>query len=580
MGNDRTPVDRGVPPAKLLGFVLAIALGVVAEGYVHPAARAGATGTQPRVSIGDASVVEGDTKKRTVYFTVSLSVPSTTQVDVAYNIVANGTATAGSCTSAGKDFVHKNSQFLNLSFPVLASGVTATSKQIAVTVCSDTAPEPDETFGVALWSVTGGYVRARKVGAGTIIDDDSGGGSGAEASVGDASIEEGDTGKPRSLKFAVTLSEAAATPVVVSYRITSATATCGTFKNGNPQSPSSDCWNYNGNTKTISFAAGAVSKAVTTSITSDLGYEPEETFSVAITNVQGAGVFRASATAKIFNDDTVCNNGQTPPSQYEHVVVFSFENRTWSSVGGQGFSPTVMPYLHNLADSCSYFSSWTEGDVTQSSMTQYVMQMTGQVEPNTVDNCAPSAECSTTNDNLFRQARAAGKIAINYVEGATEPCQAGELLGDPNIGWEQWVPPLYMWGADDQAHCVNQVRPYSEFDPENLPDFAFITPDACHNGHNVFSCGSNAAVDDWAEINVERVLRSEAYHLGKVAVFIWYDEDFPVPNMQIAPTAVPGPLATSGIGWSSTLKAWQEMLGFPCLGQACTAPDQRVPANM
>jgi hypothetical protein len=87
-------------------------------------------------------------------------------------------------------------------------------------------------------------------------------------------------------------------------------------------------------------------------------------------------------------------------------------------------------------------------------------------------------------------------------------------------------------------------------------------------------------VDNWARTNVQNVLNSAAYRAGQVAVFIWYDEDSPVPNMQIAPTARRGPFGTGGIGYASTLKAWESMLGFPCLANACSAPDLRTVAGI
>ena len=65
---------------------------------------------------------------------------------------------------------------------------------------------------------------------------------------------------------------------------------------------------------------------------------------------------------------------------------------------------------------------------------------------------------------------------------------------------------------------------------------------------------SNATVDAWARANVQPVLDSAAYQAGQVAVFIWYDEDFPVPNLEIAPTAVPGLLAPP-VTYASTLRA-------------------------
>ena len=49
----------------------------------------------------------------------------------------------------------------------------------------------------------------------------------------------------------------------------------------------------------------------------------------------------------------ICGSTAAPPAHYQHVVIFSFENRTWSNVG-LGFSATTMPYLHSLASQCSY----------------------------------------------------------------------------------------------------------------------------------------------------------------------------------------------------------------------------------
>jgi len=223
-----------------------------------------------------------------------------------------------------------------------------------------------------------------------------------------------------------------------------------------------------------------------------------------------------------------------------------------------------MPYLHDLGQSCSSFASWTEAEPAQNSLTQYIGQVTGAFQPGTVDDCSPSATCSTTANNIFRQARGAGKTAINYVEGATSGCSASGNAA-------KHIPTLYLWGADDRAACNANTRPYREFDPDNLPDFAFITPTECNDGHDC----SNATVDAWAKANVQPVLDSAAYQAGQVAVFIWYDEDFPVPNLEIAPTARPGPLAPP-VTYASTLRAWQSMLGLPCLANACSAVDMRA----
>jgi hypothetical protein len=262
----------------------------------------------------------------------------------------------------------------------------------------------------------------------------------------------------------------------------------------------------------------------------------------------------------------VCSSASAPPSHYESVVVFSFENRRWSDVG-LGFGPE-MPYLHALGRQCAWFPQWQETDTKQDSLTQYIGAVTGARQPGTINDCSPSPTCSTRADNIFRQLRNAGRRAVDYVEGATQPCSAAGNAA-------RHIPALYLWGADDRQHCNQQVRPLSDFDVKSLPAFSFVTPTLCHDGHD---CG-NDAVDAWASQHVQSVLDSSAYRAGKVAVFIWYDEDSPAPNLWLTPTAAAGGQPTTGAGSPGTLKAWQSMLNLPCLADACSAADMRTPAH-
>ena len=193
------------------------------------------------------------------------------------------------------------------------------------------------------------------------------------------------------------------------------------------------------------------------------------------------------------------------------MIVVAFENRSWDDVGA-GFGPG-MPYLHGLGTQCSWFPQWTETDEHDKSLAQYVGQVTGARQPGTVADCKPSATCSTTADNLFRQLRTDHRDAVNFVEGATRPCSA-----DGNAA--KHIPALYLWGADDRAHCPEQVRPLTDLDPNRLPAFAFVTPTLCNDGHDC----SDQVVDDWARAHLQPVLDSAAYRRGEVAVFVWYDE--------------------------------------------------------
>jgi hypothetical protein len=271
---------------------------------------------------------------------------------------------------------------------------------------------------------------------------------------------------------------------------------------------------------------------------------------------------------------TVCSSTAAPPAHYQHVVVFSFENRTWSNVG-LGFSATTMPYMHSLAAQCSYFSDWSEINASQSSLTQYIGATSGVSNTSTVNDCSPSTSCGSTDNNLFRQVRVAGGTARNYVEGATTGCSASGNAA-------KHVPALYYFGSytdatgshNDHDFCSSEVRPYTEFDVNNLPTFAFVTPTLCNDGHDC----NDATVDAWGKINIQKVLDSAAYKAGTVAVFVWYDEDHPVPNAQIAPTGHKGAITQTGVGsHAAMMKTIEDMLGLPILsqGQLAGATDLR-----
>jgi hypothetical protein len=513
---------------------MALAL-VIAFSYAGSTSTARAAGL-PSLSVGWAQLLEGNADTRTLWIPVTLSAASSSTVSVRY---ATGSKTA----TSGSDFGDTTG---TLTFPA-----GATSEYVSVTVNSDTTVEPDEFFAVTISAPSGATI-SQPVGSGVVINDDPSSGIGIGIGAGNATVVEGNTGA-RTLRFTATLSAASASTVSVKYATGSTSATSG-----------SDFVTASG---TLNFAPGVTSMFIPVVINGDVTFETNETVTLKLSSPVGATIVRPTATGAIANDDVgSCGVAAPRPVRYTSVVVFAFENRTWNDVGA-GFG-TGMPYLHTLGQQCSYFTDWTETDSNQNSLTQYTGQVTGARQAGTVNDCSPSFSCSTQADNIFRQARTAGKSAVNYVEGATSPCSAS---GNAS----KHVPALYMWGTDDQSHCSEQVRPFSEFNPNQLPNFAFITPTLCNDGHDC----SDATVDSWAEAHVQPVLNSTAYKRGKVAVFIWYDEDHPVPNLWIAPTARPGALATSGAGYAGTLKAWESMLGFPCLANACVAPDMRTAAG-
>ncbi|MEO6629773.1 MAG: alkaline phosphatase family protein [Aquihabitans sp.] len=256
----------------------------------------------------------------------------------------------------------------------------------------------------------------------------------------------------------------------------------------------------------------------------------------------------------------VCGSGATPPVRYQHVVLMLEENRTWEGgrtpAIGLGFSPTTMPYLHGLAQKCSYYTDWAETSGDQNSLNQYIGLTSGIANDSTVNDCTPSATCRSTDDNIFRQIRETGGTPRTYVDGADGPCSVG-------TNQAKHIPALYYQGGDDASHCTAEVRPFSELDPDHLPTFAFIVPDQCHDGHDC----DDTKVDAFAAQTLQPILAGDDYAAGKTLVVVVYDEDRPVPNLLIAPTAHAGAITTMAGSHADLLKTMQTVLGLPVLHQ-------------
>jgi len=111
--------------------------------------------SKPTLSIGDASVVEGNSGTTPMVFTVTLSAPSSVPVTVSYATL-NGTATS-------RDF--------EATSGTLTFAAGETSKTVAVLVTGDTSRENSETLTVRLSNPVNATI-TRANGMGTIIDND------------------------------------------------------------------------------------------------------------------------------------------------------------------------------------------------------------------------------------------------------------------------------------------------------------------------------------------------------------------------------------------------------------------------
>ena len=111
----------------------------------------------PSLSIGDASVDEGDSGSATMTFTVTLD-------PMAAETVTVGWATSDGTATAGTDYTAANG--------TLTFNAGETGKTVSVSVAGDNVDEPNETFTVTLSNASSGAVIGDGAATGTITDDD------------------------------------------------------------------------------------------------------------------------------------------------------------------------------------------------------------------------------------------------------------------------------------------------------------------------------------------------------------------------------------------------------------------------
>jgi chitinase len=224
----------------------------------------------PTVSVGNASVVEGDLGTTTLSLPVTLSGPSGREVDVDY-ATSNGTATAGTDYTATSGTL------------VFAAGET--SKQIDVTVAGDLWVESNETFTVTLSSPFNADL-GTSVATGTITNDDAN----PKLVVGDAVKLEGNSGTS-PLTFTVAMVPVSVSDVTVDYATSDGTATAGS--------------DYTGASGTLTIPAGQASGTIAVSVSGDKTVEPNETLTLTLSNPVGASIVVGAATGTILNDDRI-----------------------------------------------------------------------------------------------------------------------------------------------------------------------------------------------------------------------------------------------------------------------------------
>jgi uncharacterized repeat protein (TIGR01451 family) len=251
-GNELFNVALNTPVGALLG---------TAAGSVTIADNDAA----PTISIVDGN---GSEPVGPATLNVVLSNPTTQTVTVDFS-------SAGVSAISGTDFQPVSG---TLTFNPLV-----TSQPINVTILDDALDEPNETFTITLTNPNNAAILDGS-GTGTIIDND-----GPPAlTISDVALPEGNVGTT-NFQFTVTLSPSSGQQVTVDYTTQNVSAAAGS--------------DYTTTAGTLTFVPGDTSETINVPVSGDVTVEPNETFTVVLSNAPLAILAGSSGTGTIQNDD-------------------------------------------------------------------------------------------------------------------------------------------------------------------------------------------------------------------------------------------------------------------------------------
>ncbi len=280
---------------------------------------------------------EGQSGTTSYTFTATLNKAVQGGFDVAYT-TNDGTATAGSDYTDNDSTLHFN-------------GTVGETKTITVLVNGDTTIEPDETFTVALGTISAStpvqiaaITEAGSPQTGTITTDDTD----VSVAVAPTSVtEDGST----NLVYTFTRAGITSNSLTVNFTVGGA----ATFSTDYTQSGAAS---FNATSGTVTFAPGSTTATITVDPTADTTSEPDE--GVILTLASGAGyrVVPGSdvATGTILDDDVKVTVTASPSSVAENSgtpIVYTF-----TRTGDLSLAATVnFSYAGTASDASDYTQS-------------------------------------------------------------------------------------------------------------------------------------------------------------------------------------------------------------------------------
>jgi len=238
----------------------------------------------------------------------------------------------------------------------------------------------------------------------------------------------------------------------------------------------------------------------------------------------------------------------SPAAVLPHIFVIVMENRSYSQA-------IASSYVSKLA--AEYAIATDYHGVSHPSLPNYLALTSGSTW-----GIADDGFHALPAGGLGAQLTSAGIEWRAYMEGMSKGC-----LHSPYPYALKHNPFAYYGSA-----CPSQVVPFTQFASDmagEVPQFVWITPNMCHDGHD---CSSSVA-DAWLSQTVPAILNSNAWQDGGMLVITW-DEGEDSANSVLTLIIRPDPVthkSAKPYDHYSLLATIEDELGVARLGQAAHA---------
>src|SRR2546425_89873 len=257
-------------------------------------------------------------------------------------------------------------------------------------------------------------------------------------------------------------------------------------------------------------------------------------------------------------------------SRIRHVMIIVMENEGYDQVVGSSSAPYENLLISRYALAANYNA------VSHPSLPNYIALVAGDTL-SVANDCQPN-QCSFPNATITRLFDSHGLSWREYAESM--PVNCSQSVSQDGLYVPRHNPFVYFSSVTNNTgsrvtsqYCKTHVVPFTQFwndlQSSSLQNFAFITPNICHDGHDC----SLSTGDSWLSTVIPRIINSDAF--SSTALFVVYDEgsgsgaDSPshVLCILVSPFAKPGYSSNAQYSHYSLLATVETIFSLGNLGR-------------